>query len=155
MKNQAIVWKDENLGAEFEYQDVRQFADQAADYQPPDPTVEFDDDPMEAYLEEGTEPSEEILRYSGLRHLTNAIVPIPNGTRLKVRAFSRCLMRWSIVPAPTDVAAIKGVAKTAKPKSRSNKDAEPFSALAFKIMTRSSALTFIALVFRRAKPAMA
>jgi elongation factor G len=65
VKNQAIVWKDENLGAEFEYQDIpAEYADQAADYRNRliEAAVEFDDDAMEAYLEEGTEPSEEVLK---------------------------------------------------------------------------------------------
>ena len=52
------------------------------------------------------------------------------------------------MPAPTDVAAIKGVAEDGETEiTRSNKDDEPFSALAFKIMTDPfvGTLTFVRL----------
>jgi len=153
VKNQAIVWKDENLGAEFEYQDIpAEYADQAADYRNRliEAAVEFDDDAMEAYLEEGTEPSEEVLKKCiRAGTLANAIVPVLNGTAFKNKGVQPLLDAVvDFMPAPTDVAAIKGVAEDGETEiTRSNKDDEPFSALAFKIMTDPfvGTLTFVRL----------
>ena len=153
VKNQAIVWKDENLGAEFEYQDIpAEYADQAADYRNRliEAAVEFDDDAMEAYLEEGTEPSEEVLKKCiRAGTLANAIVPVLNGTAFKNKGVQPLLDAVvDFMPAPTDVAAIKGVAEDGETViTRSNKDDEPFSALAFKIMTDPfvGTLTFVRL----------
>jgi len=153
VKNQAIVWKDENLGAEFEYQGIpAEYADQAADYRNRliEAAVEFDDDAMEAYLEEGTEPSEEVLKKCiRAGTLANAIVPVLNGTAFKNKGVQPLLDAVvDFMPAPTDVAAIKGVAEDGETEiTRSNKDDEPFSALAFKIMTDPfvGTLTFVRL----------
>ena len=59
----AIVWKDESLGAEFEYTDIPDdLADQAAEYREKlvEKAIERDDDAMEAYLE-GNEPDADAL----------------------------------------------------------------------------------------------
>ena len=140
IKNQAIVWKDENLGAEFEYQDVpAEYADQAADYRNRliEAAVDFDDDAMEAYLE-GEEPSEEVLKACIRKGtLENAIVPVLNGTAFKNKGVQPLLDAVvDYMPSPTDVVAIRGVAEDGETEvSRSNDDNEPFAALAFKIMT--------------------
>ena len=140
IKNQAIVWKDENLGAEFEYQDIpAEYADQAADYRNRliEAAVEFDDHAMEAYLE-GEEPSEEVLKACiRIGTLENAIVPVLNGTAFKNKGVQPLLDAVvDYMPSPTDVAAIKGVEEDGETEvSRSNDDNEPFAALAFKIMT--------------------
>ncbi|MBT3883378.1 MAG: GTP-binding protein, partial [Rhodospirillaceae bacterium] len=63
IKNKAVVWKDETLGAEFEYADIpADMVDQAAQYREMllETAVEQDDAVMEAYLE-GNEPDEEAL----------------------------------------------------------------------------------------------
>tara|TARA_Y100001970_G_scaffold94944_1_gene119699 strand:- start:76 stop:2109 length:2034 start_codon:yes stop_codon:yes gene_type:complete len=153
VKNQAIVWKDENLGAEFEYQDIpAEYADEAAEYRNRliEAAVEFDDEAMEAYLEEGTEPSEDILkRCIRTGTLANAIVPVLNGTAFKNKGVQPLLDAVvDFMPGPTDVAAIKGVSEDGTTEiTRSNRDDEPFSALAFKIMTDPfvGTLTFVRL----------
>jgi elongation factor G len=153
VKNKAIVWKDENLGAEFEYQDIpAEYADQAADYRGRmiEAAVEYDDDAMEAYLEEGVEPSEETL-IACLRKgtIANAIVPIFNGTAFKNKGVQPLLDAVvNLMPSPVDVTAIKGFGADGEtPITRSNRDDEPFAALAFKIMTDPfvGTLTFVRL----------
>ena len=153
VKNKAIVWKDENLGAEFEYQEIpAEYADQAADYRGRmiEAAIEFDDDAMEAYLEEGTEPSEETL-ITCLRKGTieNAIVPVFNGTAFKNKGVQPLLDAVvNLMPSPIDVQAIQGVAADGETEiTRSNRDDEPFAALAFKIMTDPfvGTLTFVRL----------
>ncbi len=140
LKNRAIVWKDETLGADFEYQDIPpEYVSQAEEYRSKliEAAVEFDDDAMEAYLE-GSEPTEEVL-ISCLRRgtLKNAIVPVLNGTAFKNKGVQMLLDAVvDFMPSPTDVAGIKGVSGDGVTEiSRSNDDKEPFSALAFKIMT--------------------
>src|SRR3546814_18152605 len=52
--NRAIIWKDENLGAKFSYEEIpADLADKAAEYREKliELAVEQDDDAMEAYLE--------------------------------------------------------------------------------------------------------
>jgi elongation factor G len=152
IKNKAIVWKDESLGAEFEYQDIpADYADQAADYRNRliESAVEFDDDAMEAYLE-GEEPNEETLKACIRKGtLENKIVPVLNGTAFKNKGVQPLLDAVvDFMPAPTDVAAIRGVeADGETPIKRSNSDKEPFAALAFKVMTDPfvGSLTFVRL----------
>ena len=152
IKNQAIVWKDESLGAEFEYRDIpAEYADKAADYRKRlvESAVEFDDAAMEAYLD-GEEPSEETL-IACIRKgtISNAIVPILNGSAFKnkgVQPLLDAVVRF--MPAPNDVAAIRGVAADGETEiKRTNSDNEPFAALAFKIMTDPfvGSLTFVRL----------
>ncbi len=149
--NRAIVWKDENLGAEFEYQDIpADLVDKAAEYREKmiETAVEQDDDAMEAYLEEGTEPSVETLNACIRKGtLAGAFVPVLCGTAFKNKGVQPLLDAViSYLPAPTDVEAIKGVkAGTEEEITRSNSDDEPFSALAFKIMNDPfvGTLTFV------------
>ena len=140
IRNEAVVWKDETLGAEFETCPVP--ADRAAEAAAwrerlIEAAVEYDEAAMEAYLD-GAEPSEEVLTEC-LRRGTaaNAIVPVLNGSAFKnkgVQPLLDAVVRY--LPAPTDVAAIRGVAADGKTEiARSNSDDEPFAALAFKIMT--------------------
>ena len=64
VKNQGVTWKDDSLGAEFEYGDIpADLADQAETYRSQliEAAVELDDDALEAYFG-GEEPSEETLK---------------------------------------------------------------------------------------------
>ena len=105
---------------------------------------------MEVYLEEGTEPSEETL-ITCLRKGTieNAIVPVFNGTAFKNKGVQPLLDAVvNLMPSPIDVQAIQGVAADGETEiTRSNRDDEPFAALAFKIMTDPfvGTLTFVRL----------
>jgi elongation factor G len=150
IRNKAIVWKDESLGAEFEYRDIpAEYADKAADYRNRliEAAVEFDDEAMEAYLE-GNEPSEETL-VACIRKGTcsNAIVPVLNGSAFKNKGVQPLLDAVvDFLPSPLEVPAIRGVSEDGKTEmTRKSDDKEPFAALAFKIMTDPfvGTLTFI------------
>ncbi len=86
VKMKAAVWKDEKLGAEFEYQDIpADLSDAAAEAREKliELAVEQDDAAMEAYLE-GNEPDEETLKRcirKGTCEL--AFVPVLCGTAFK------------------------------------------------------------------------
>ncbi len=140
VKMKAIVWKDESLGAEFEYTDIpAELADQAAEYREKlvETAVEADDDVMEAYLG-GDEPDEEALKLCIRKGtIASQFVPVLLGTAFKNKGVQPLLDAVvDYLPAPTDVPAIRGVAfGTEDEIKRKSDDGEPFSALAFKIMT--------------------
>ncbi|MBE6625181.1 MAG: elongation factor G [Ruminococcaceae bacterium] len=98
---------------------------------------ETDDDLMMMYLE-GEEPSMEELK-AALRKavIANKIVPVTCGTSYKNKGVQKLLDAViEYMPAPTDIPAIKGVnPETGEEDVRHSSDTEPFSALAFKIMT--------------------
>ncbi|MGB1539380.1 MAG: elongation factor G, partial [Rickettsiales bacterium] len=140
VKMKAVVWKDENLGAEFEYVDIPDDLKAKADEyreQLVETAVEQDDDIMEKYLG-GEEISEaELKKCIRKGTLANAFVPVLNGTAFKNKGVQPLLDAViDFMPAPTDVEAIRGV-KASDPEMeimRKSSDEEPFSALAFKIM---------------------
>ncbi len=139
VKMKAIIWKDENLGADFEEVDIpADLADKAADYrhQLVEAVVEFDDAAMEAYLD-GQEPNQETLKKCIRRGtLAGAVVPVLTGSAFKNKGVQPLLDAVvDFMPAPTDVATIKGVdVDTGAEIERPNSDDAPFSALAFKVM---------------------
>ena len=150
VKMQAILWKDESLGAEFYYTDIpADLVDQANEYREIllETAVEMDDDVMEAYLE-GNEPDEETLKRCIRKGtIANEFVPVLNGTAFKNKGVQPLLDAVvDFMPAPGDVPAITGVkAGTEEEITRGASDEEPFAALAFKIMTDPfvGSLTFI------------
>ena len=150
IRMKAIIWKDETLGAEFETVDIpAEYADKAAEYHEKmvELAVDHDDAAMESYLE-GNAPDEATLKKC-IRKGTIALsfVPVLCGSAFKNKGVQPLLDAVvDYMPAPTDVAAIKGVkAGTEDEIERSNSDDEPFSALAFKIMNDPfvGSLTFI------------
>lgn len=98
---------------------------------------DFDDEIMEKYLE-GEEISTETIR-EAIRQATLSVkfIPVTCGTSYKNKGIQKLLDAIvDYMPSPLDIPAIAGVdAKTGEEDSRSPSDAEPFSALAFKVMT--------------------
>ncbi len=97
---------------------------------------ELDDDLMMEYLE-GEEPSTEALK-AVLRKATCecAAVPVCCGTAYRNKGVQKLLDAIiEFMPSPVDVPAIKGVDMDGNEVERHSSDEEPFSALAFKIMT--------------------
>jgi len=148
--NDAIVWKDESLGAEFEHQPIpADMADRAAEFREKmiERAVELDDAAMEAYLE-GKEPDADTLRKCiRMGTLSGAFVPVICGSAFKNKGVQPLLDAVvDFLPAPTDVPSITGTkVGSDETVTRSNSDDEPFSALAFKVMTDPfvGSLTFI------------
>ena len=97
---------------------------------------ELDDDLMMMYLE-GEEPSNEQLK-AVLRKATCecAAVPVCCGTAYRNKGVQKLLDAIiEFMPSPLDVPAIKGVDLDGNETERHSSDEEPFSALAFKIMS--------------------
>jgi elongation factor G len=96
---------------------------------------ETDDSLLEKYLE-GEVPDEKALK-AALRKATIAgtIIPVCCGSAYKNKGVQKLLDAVvEYMPAPTDVPDIKGVDLEGNEVTRKSSDAEPFAALAFKIM---------------------
>jgi elongation factor G len=150
VKMKAILWKDESLGAEFYEAEIpADLADKAIEWRHKllETAVEQDDAALEAYLE-GKEPDEATLKKLIRKGtVTGAFVPVINGSAFKNKGVQPLLDAVvDFLPSPRDVESIKGV-KVGSDEviERHSTDEEPFSALAFKIMTDPfvGSLTFI------------
>ena len=151
IKMKAIIWKDESLGAEFEYTDIpADLADRAAEYREKlvETAVEHDDVAMEAYLEEAKEPSEEVLKACIRKGtISAAFVPVLCGSAFKNKGVQPLLDAViDYLPSPSEVPPIKGVVVDSDEDIvRKSSDSEPFAALAFKVMNDPfvGSLTFV------------
>ena len=140
VRMKEIVWGGEELGAKFEYRDIRdELKEKATEYREKlvEQAVELDDEAMEAYLE-GNEPDEKKLRDLIRKGtLDQAFTPVCMGTAFKNKGVQPLLdnIVW-YMPSPPDVPNIKGVdpKDESKEMERRSADDEPMSALAFKIM---------------------
>jgi elongation factor G len=146
----GIIWKDEALGAEFVVGDIPDdMKEQAADYrhQLVEAVVEQDDAAMEAYLE-GKEPDVETLKKLIRKGtIAGSFVPVLCGSAFKNKGVQPMLDAVvDFLPSPVDVPDVKGVEVDGdKELTRKSDDNDPFSGLAFKIMTDPfvGSLTFV------------
>ena len=134
----AEIYKDE-LGKEIEITDVpEEYLDQANEYRDKliEKASEFDEDLMMAYLE-GEEIDKELLK-KAIRKGTLAveITPVSCGSSYKNKGVQLLLDAIiDYLPSPLDVPSIDGVDLDGNEVQRHSSDDEPFSALAFKIVT--------------------
>ena len=99
--------------------------------------AETDEELMMKYLEGEELTKEEIKAALRKATISNEIVPVVCGSSYKNRGVQKLLDAIvDYMPAPTDIEAIKGTnPETGEEEARISSDEEPFSALAFKIMT--------------------
>ncbi|MYE01395.1 MAG: elongation factor G [Alphaproteobacteria bacterium] len=139
VRRRAIVWKDETLGAEFEYREIpEELAERAGELreQMIELAVEQDEEALEAYLE-GAEPDEETIeRCIRAGTVSGAFVPTLCGSAFKNKGVQPMLDAVvAYLPSPVEVAAVRGVEPgREEPVERASSDDAPFSALAFKVM---------------------
>ncbi len=142
--NKAVIWSGEELGAQFEVVDIPdELKEEAEGHRAKlmEAVAECDEDLIEKYLETG-ELSEEELR-KGIRTATLSmkLFPVLCGTAFKNKGVQTLLDAViDYLPSPLDIPAIKAYSVDAEEgsepdKERKASDDEPFSALAFKIMT--------------------
>eukprot|EP00850_Spirogloea_muscicola_P002800 SM000011S18978 [mRNA] locus=s11:175391:179730:- [translate_table: standard] len=152
VKMKAIVWSGEELGAKFEYKDIpADLADQAAEYRAAlvEAAVELDDAAMEAFLMEGQEPPEaELKKLIRSGTIGARFVPVLCGSAFKNKGVQPLLDAVvDYLPSPLDVPPMQGtdMDDAEKVVERKPSDEEPFSGLAFKIMTDPfvGSLTFV------------
>ena len=137
----AIVWSGEELGAKFEYKDIPEdLREQAAEYRSKllEVVAEYDDELLEKYLEEGELTPEELKKAIRLATLSMKLFPVLCGTAFKNKGVQLLLDAvLDYLPSPLDVPPISGVSMQNETEEllRQADDKEPFSALAFKVMS--------------------
>ena len=136
------LFKDETMGADYEVVDIRaELADAAQEAREHmiESVVETDDELMEKYFggEEITE--DEIKRALRVATIAGTVVPVLCGTAFKNKGIQPLLDAVvAYMPSPVDIngGKVNGAdPKTEQPIQRTISDDEPFSALAFKIIT--------------------
>ena len=136
------LFKDETMGADYEVVDIRaELADAAQEAREHmiESVVETDDELMEKYFggEEITE--DEIKRALRVATIAGTVVPVLCGTAFKNKGIQPLLDAVvAYMPSPVDIngGKVNGTdPKTEEPIQRAISDDEPFSALAFKIIT--------------------
>ncbi|MBK8176092.1 MAG: elongation factor G [Rhodospirillales bacterium] len=150
VRMQGVIWKDENLGAEFTYGDIpADLVELAAEYrtQLVEMAVEQDEAALEAYLD-GTEPdAETLIKCIRAGAISGAFVPVICGSAFKNKGVQPLLDAVvDFLPSPLDVPPVHGVKPgTTEEMVRQSSDDEKFSALAFKIMNDPfvGTLTFV------------
>ncbi len=139
VKMKAVYWDEDNRGTTFTYEEIPDdLKEICEEYRQKmiEAAAEGSEETIEKYLggEELTE--EEIIAGLRARTLRNEIIPMLCGTAFKnkgVQAMLDAVVQY--LPAPTDVAAIRGHLENDEPSERHPNDKEPFAALAFKIAT--------------------
>jgi elongation factor G len=137
---QAIVYKDD-LGQQLEVGEIpAELAEQAHEYhhQLIDAISHFDDEVLEAYIEdESSVTPEQIRRALRAGTLTDEITPVLLGSAFKNKGVQPLLDAVvDYLPSPLDVPAVHGTdPKTGEGTERPATAEAPFSALAFKVMS--------------------
>jgi len=139
VRMQAIYWDDSTQGMKFDMRDIpANLLAEAKEWREKmvEAAAEGDDELMHKYLEGHALSVEDIKKGLRLRTIKNEITPMLCGSAFKnkgVQAMLDAVIDY--MPAPGDVPAVKGEDDGGKPQARKPDDTEPFSALAFKIMT--------------------
>ena len=139
IKMQAIVYNDK-MGKDEQFVEIpADMKEKAEEYRAMllETVAESDDELMMKYLEGEELTEEEIM--AGIRKQTIAckMTPVCCGSSYKNKGVQPLLDAVvAFMPAPTDIPPIKGInPETGEEDCRPSSDEEPFSALAFKIMT--------------------
>jgi elongation factor G len=139
VKMKAIYWDDATGGTKFEMRDIPAELQAECDgwrEKLVEAAAESSEELMNKYLEEGELSEKEIQEGIRLRTIAVEIVPMMCGTAFKNKGVQAMLDGViDYLPSPLDVPAITGETESGEPIDRKADDSEPFSALAFKIMT--------------------
>ena len=145
----AIYWDEATQGMKYELREIPAgLVEEAKKWREKmvEAAAEADDELMHKYLEGHDLSVEDIKRGLRMRTIKNEIVPMLCGSAFKnkgVQAMLDAVIDY--MPSPVDIKPVEGEDEDGKPASRKASDSEPFSALAFKIMTDPyvGQLTFI------------
>jgi elongation factor G len=139
VRMKAVYWDDASQGMKFEYRDIpAELVELAKEWREKmvEVAAEGDEALLNKYLESGELTEEEIKRSLRKRTIANEIVPMLCGSAFKnkgVQAMLDAVIEY--MPAPTDIPPVTGELENGQQGSRKAADEEPFSGLAFKIMT--------------------
>jgi elongation factor G len=138
VKMKAIHWDEETQGMKFEYREIPPYMRKECEEwraKMIEAAAEGDETLLNKYLESGSLSDDEIKKGLRERALKNDICLVTCGSAFKnkgVQAVLDAIVEY--MPAPTDRPPVKGQSETGEPMTRNADDAEPFSALAFKIL---------------------
>jgi len=139
IRMQAIYWDDSTQGMKFEMREIPEnLLAEAKVWREKmvEAAAEGDDALMNKYLEGHDLSVEDIKKGLRMRTIKSEITPMLCGSAFKnkgVQAMLDAVVEY--MPAPVDVEAVQGEDDGGKMGSRKPDDAQPFAALAFKIMT--------------------
>jgi len=139
VKMKAIHWDDETQGMKFEYREIPESMRRECEEwraKMIEAAAEGDENLLNKYLESGSLSDEEIKKGLRERAVKNDICLVTCGSAFKnkgVQAVLDAIVEY--MPSPTEVPPVKGQGENGEPMTRHADDAEPFSALAFKILT--------------------
>ena len=139
IKMKAYIQKDEDQGKNIEETEIpADLLETANKYRAEmlEHVANQDDELMMKYLDGEELTEEEIKRALRKGTLSNHIVPMICGSSYKNKGVQELIDAVvDYLPAPTDIEDVKGVDEDGNEVVRKTSDSEPFSALAFKIMT--------------------
>ncbi len=149
IKLRAILWDDATQGMTFNYAPVpEELLSTAQKWREKmvSAAAEASETLMDKYLETGELSEEEIVAGLRVRTVAGEIQPMLCGSAFKNKGVQRMLDAIvELMPSPLDIPSIQGVDEKGQTVERHPDDREPFSALAFKLMTDPyvGQLTFI------------
>ncbi|MHC9060231.1 MULTISPECIES: elongation factor G [Pantoea] len=138
-KMRAIYWDDASQGMSFSYAPIpAELQALAAEWRENmvAAAAEASEALMDRYLEQGDLSEEEVVAGLRQRTLLGEIQPMLCGSAFKNKGVQRMLDAViELMPSPLDVPAVSGVNEQGEHDERHADDSEPFSALAFKLMS--------------------
>jgi len=138
-KMRAIYWDEASQGMTFSYAPIpEELQAQAAEWRENmvAAAAEASEALMDRYLEQGDLSEEEVIAGLRQRTLIGEIQPMLCGSAFKNKGVQRMLDAViELMPSPLDVPAVSGVNEKGEHDERHADDDEPFSALAFKLMS--------------------
>jgi elongation factor G len=138
IKMKSIFWDEETQGMKFEYRDIPdEMRKECEEWRGKmiEAAAEGDEVLLNKYLESGTLGDEEIKKGLRERAIKNEICLVTCGSAFKnkgVQAVLDAIVEY--MPSPSEVPPVKGQSESGEPLTRKADDAEPFAALAFKIL---------------------
>jgi elongation factor G len=139
LRMKAIYWDEASQGMKFDLREIP--ADLVATCKEwreklVESAAEANEEMMNKYLEEGDLSEADIKKCLRIRTIAGEIIPMMCGSAFKnkgVQAMLDAVIEY--LPAPTDIKPVKGELPNGEIGERKASDDEPFSGLAFKIMT--------------------
>jgi elongation factor G len=138
IKMKSIFWDEETQGMKFEYRDIPDdMRKECEEWRGKmiEAAAEGDEVLLNKYLESGSLSDEEIKKGLRERAIKNEVCLVTCGSAFKnkgVQAVLDAIVEY--MPSPAEVPPVKGQSESGEPLTRKADDAEPFAALAFKIL---------------------
>ncbi|MDP3585962.1 MAG: elongation factor G [Thiobacillus sp.] len=139
VKMKAIYWDEASQGMKFDLRDIpAELLETCKKWREAmlEAAAESSEEMMNKYLEEGDLSEADIIQGLRARTIASEIVPMMCGSAFKNKGVQAMLDKVvELMPAPTDVPAVKGELDDGSEGERLPSDDEKFSALAFKVAT--------------------